>query len=356
MNHRIAHLAVRLAPPALDGGEGAQVTVQLLPAGLFRAQDGRPQDIPGWRLDAAAAQRLIAQAQARANPTVIDYEHQTLHSKANGQPAPAAGWFTRLEWREGEGLFAADVQWTAKARAMIGAGEYRFISPVFGYDRQGRVTHLYHAALTNDPALDGMAAVAASLAPQENLMDDLKERLLYLLNLPITTTDQELLDALDKLKAMVTAQGDGQAAATFAGLEPYLVALRAEAQAARDQVAALKAGSQPLEVVEGLKAEVAALRAEHHARQVDDLVKPALADGRLLPAQEQWARELGQGALAALQRYLETAQPIAALTATQTAGKAPEAKPALSDEEWAACRLLGQDPDAYAAFKAGLNR
>ncbi len=61
----------------------------------------------------------------------LDYEHQTLNSESNGQPAPAAGWATRFEWRPGAGLFALDVQWTDRARQMIEAGEYRYISPVF---------------------------------------------------------------------------------------------------------------------------------------------------------------------------------------------------------------------------------
>jgi phage I-like protein len=141
--------------------------LQLLPAGKFHARDGRPTDAPSWYIDGALAQRVIAAAQARANPFLIDYEHQTLNAEKNGQAAPASGWWDAksMEWREGKGLFAVNVEWTDKARAMIAAGEYKFFSPVFKYDKQtGAVTAILMGAITNYPALDGMEALAARAA------------------------------------------------------------------------------------------------------------------------------------------------------------------------------------------------
>lgn len=141
-------------------GEGK--TICLLPVGLFRANDGRPEALPGWILTASNATAIIQAAAAQANDFVIDYEHQTMKTAQNGQPAPAAGWFKRLEWREAAGLFAVDVRWTARASAMIVAGEYRYISPVFNYDSTGLVTRLLSAAITNTPALDGLTDIAAA--------------------------------------------------------------------------------------------------------------------------------------------------------------------------------------------------
>ena len=49
---------------------------------------------------------------------------------------------------------------TDRAAAMIEAGEYRYLSPVFRYDSEtGEVLELLHVALTNTPALDGMDPV-----------------------------------------------------------------------------------------------------------------------------------------------------------------------------------------------------
>lgn len=48
---------------------------------------------------------------------------------------------------------------------MIEAGEYRFISPVFTFDRSGRVTRLLHAALC-DVSVDEMNALPLSVINQ----------------------------------------------------------------------------------------------------------------------------------------------------------------------------------------------
>lgn len=148
----------------------APTTFRILPAGMFRATDGRPATLPGWKVDAQIAAQLIAAIHAQANDLVIDYEHQSTQSPANGQPAPAAGWFKRLEWREGDGLYVMDARWTERARAMIEAGEYRYLSPVFQFDgATGAVTRLHSLALTNTPALNGLVDLSrptASLSRQ----------------------------------------------------------------------------------------------------------------------------------------------------------------------------------------------
>jgi len=136
---------------------------RLIPAGQFRAVDGRPQGLPGWTMDGEAARQIIAAVSALAGDVVIDYEHQTLKASANGTPAPAAGWFKALEWREGDGLYVTDARWTANAAAMLTAREYRYISPVFHYGQtDGRVLSIHSAAITNTPALDGLTDLAAA--------------------------------------------------------------------------------------------------------------------------------------------------------------------------------------------------
>lgn len=137
---------------------------RIIPAGLFKAKDGRPANLAGWKIDAMIAQRVIA-ASSTVDEIVIDYEHQTINAKENGQPAPAAGWFSRMVWRDGLGLFAVDVKWTDKARAMIAAGEYRHISPVFLYSPvSGEVMRITGLGLTNNPALPGLTDLAAMSA------------------------------------------------------------------------------------------------------------------------------------------------------------------------------------------------
>ena len=147
--------------------EAASAEFRIIPQGEFRSIDGRPEGLPGWKMDSVIAGGIAADLAAR-DALVIDYEHQTLRVKQNGQPAPAAGWLSRVTWREGLGLFAVDVKWTDKAKQMIGAGEYRFISPVFTFDKtSGNVGRLIGLGLTNNPGLTGLtdlSKVALSLS------------------------------------------------------------------------------------------------------------------------------------------------------------------------------------------------
>jgi len=99
----------------------------------------------------------------------IDYEHQSL---AVSQPRadalrPAAGWIGKLQVR-GDGLWAADVEWTEKARTLLATGEYRYFSPVIYWadDNWSELTGLGPVALTNDPAMSDVVPLAASTRRQ----------------------------------------------------------------------------------------------------------------------------------------------------------------------------------------------
>ncbi|MNZ94279.1 Mu-like prophage I protein [compost metagenome] len=174
---------------------------------------------------------------------------------------------------------------------MIEAGEYRYLSPVFSYDpKTGDVLDLHHVGLTNYPALDGMAALPAL------------------------------------------------AAARF-GLAGW-----------KDQDTARATAASDSEVV-SLKQEVAALRAAQSESEVEQLVQSGLTAGRLLPAQELWARELGHSSIAALKGYLEKTPviPTLARCLAQERQDAPTNVDELPPEALAACRGLGISPEDYLA-------
>lgn len=333
--------------------------IQLLPAGEFRSWDGRPANAPAWKMNAALAANLIAAAAARETPYVIDYDHQFLRAEKNGQPAPAAGWFKQLEWREGVGLFAVDVAWTDRAREMIESGEYRYISPVVRFDKAGAVTGLLMAAITNVPAIDGMEEImlaAASLSldqpNQETSMDDLLEQLRWLLNLPVGSTAEDILAQLQKLTDAIKQDQTTVAAAGF-DITAYIGAKRAE-------IAALSAAAPDpakwvaIGTMQELQGQVASLSGELSGIKVDAVVKEALASGRLLPPMEAWAREFGAKDLAALSAYLKNAPVIEALTGTQTGGKTPAGTDtaALSADQLDLCRQMAIDPEDFKATLA----
>lgn len=339
-----------------DAGE-----LQLTPAGSFRGIDGRPVDAAHWYIDAEVAARVIAFNASREIDLVIDYEHQTLHKEKNGQPAPAAGWFSGADliWRDGEGLFAK-VDLTQRAQDHIAAKEYKYLSPVFYYKKgTGEILGLHSAALTNTPNIDGMAelAIAAASAeleqltnPQESNMEikELLERIRYLLNLPALATPEEIANELQKAVDLVKGGAAAEVAANTLGVVGVL-------EAQRTQIAALSAATPdlskfaPVEAMQLLQSEVATLRAEKVEREVDGVVVAALTAGKLLPPQEKWARELGKTNMAALTSYIETAHGIDALTGTQTQGKQPAItqQGELSESQLAMCTATGVSPEDF---------
>lgn len=98
----------------------------------------------------------------------VDYEHQTfdaLNTRPDGL-RPAAGWIGRLEVRD-DGLWAVDVTWTGRAAELLRNGEYRYFSPVIYWEDEARTSFagLGPVALTNDPAMRGVQALAARCEP-----------------------------------------------------------------------------------------------------------------------------------------------------------------------------------------------
>lgn len=121
--------------------------IELLPAGpAIQGADGR-----AWTLPDPTA--LIDAFTARNKPLVVDWEHSSEHRAPQGLDAPAAGWINRLEARNG--AIWGHVEWTPKAVQQIAAKEYRFLSPVFTYQKtDNQIIELVSAGLTNQPNLN----------------------------------------------------------------------------------------------------------------------------------------------------------------------------------------------------------
>jgi hypothetical protein len=111
------------------------------------------------------ADQALAAFEKLGRRLVIDYEHQSLGKDFNrriDQLAPAAGWTGKLEVRN-DGLWAAGVEWTPRARQLIAAGEYAYFSPVIYWmdETCTQLQSLGPVALTNDPAMRGVQRLAA---------------------------------------------------------------------------------------------------------------------------------------------------------------------------------------------------
>jgi phage I-like protein len=341
--------------------------VQLLPSGKFNAVDGRPADVADnhWLMDEIAFQALKANTPHQEGDLVIDYEHQTLKAKENGQPAIASGFFNIDDVRfiEGKGLFIKP-KWTEKAQAHLSAGEYKYISAVFGYDATtGRPSYLHSAALVNRPGVDGMkplTLLAADLYLKKTNTNNQKD----------TAVNPILLAILQALGIKVDGDLPTEPAALSAlntQVTTALAALQADAgkvASLNDQVAVLSAGQAnpathvPIAAITELQNTVAALQAQVSGGEVEKLVQQGLADGRIIASMEGWATELGKQSVAQLQAYLDKSAPIAALSGKQTKDLNLDAEgnkltgvAALSAEDKDAATALGISHEDFAKQK-----
>lgn len=346
---------VELSALLVDLADGAPTEIKLVPFGQFRsARDSRPVGVPAWVMNAENAQAILSAQSQLKSQFLVDYDHQTLRADKNGQPAPAAGWGGALEWREGDGLYATKMDWTPAALNAINAKEYRYISPVIKFDpKTGDVTGVPMAALVNFPALDGLNDLAAAAAQlftnptQETNMEEILERLRYLLNLPLTSTPEDISAELDKLKVMITGS-----AGTTEGLAALLTAKADEIAALSAQITDQVDPTQyaPIAVVTELRSQLSVLSGNTLELQVEKLIKSGTDSGKLIgDFEKSWAAEMGKKDIAALQAYLDGAQPIAALSGMQSKGIAPDmtqtAALSATAEEIAVAEQLGVSID-----------
>ena len=150
---------------ALEAHRGAGAIapewITLIPAANFKGFDGRGP----YRLDqpehvVAATEEMIAKHMTAGLP--LDFDHATDFAAPEGRQAPAAGWIKQV--RAVNGVIQGRIEWTTKGKDAVEAHEYRYVSPVFEYDDEGRVVRLLRAALTNNPNLNLPAIASAESA------------------------------------------------------------------------------------------------------------------------------------------------------------------------------------------------
>lgn len=161
--------------------------IQLLPVGPeVKGRDGR-----NWlndRLDI-----ILAAFNAEGKDLPIDWEHASELKAPKGDQAPAAGWMKAMELRNGETWVRA--QWTPKAIEQIINREYRYISPVFVYEKESRrIVRITSAGLTNQPNLYIAALNQETKKEKEDIME--LAQLLAALGLPATATFAEALNRI----------------------------------------------------------------------------------------------------------------------------------------------------------------
>lgn len=348
---------------ATDVGDG---WYQLLPAGRFRARDGRPFDVPdGWLMNADIAARLIAGVRALDQDVLIDYEHNQCRKNEGLVPAAllAAGWFNadEMQWREDQGLFIKP-RWTPAAQSHIDNKEFGFLSAVFPYDDNGEPLLLRMTALTNDPGVTGMKKLAVLAAafvfpPQEeHPMNEKLRQLLARLGITVAEnlelSDEQAtaaLSALDTLTAKADKHGE---------LSTQVATLSAELDTARAAGGAVDLNRWvPVETVNALRTQLAEISGKHSTATLSAVIDAAEQDGRIFKCERSYFEQLGgQIGVAALSAQLDQKQPIAALTAQQTetasiAATGKEKIAVLSADELAAVKALGMTAAEFVKIR-----
>ena len=317
---------------------------------------GRNQTDKGaFLFDDKAADLVMSTYRQRAVPLMGDYEHQTANATKNGQPAPASitEWTPEIR-RDASGgpeLWATQVKWTDRARAMLQAGEYRFFSRMFLFDDDKRPTWLINIALTNNPATHGQEPlVAATAATQGDIMDTCADcgRLSAKLSAMadehrahlkgLVEDHQQKIDGLTaKLKSFEdwAAEeskehgGDGKASATatLTAFRRDICTLTGEKTLA-GAMGVLKAHKQSHEQHAVLTADLAKQKTEALTAQFGATLDTAVKDGKITPAQKEYwqaqAKDIGpEKGLAMLTGFVATMQPIVSDKSQLPAGQQP---------------------------------
>lgn len=260
-----------------EGLEQIPSVIKLLPLGCVESQKGQ------FKVDEESFQEMKQQFLSRGIDIVIDYEHQTLKDVQ----APAAGWIKELLLVDG--AIAAKVDWTEKAKEYLKNKEYRYISPVIRTRKSdGKAVGLHSAGLTNTPAINNMYSIVNKDYEGGNEMD-LFKKLVELMGLEEGVTEEELLKALEEKLDTAKEEPEEEpdedkvvANKTICGL----LGLKAKATT-EDAAAAIMA----LKTKGDLEIKVLKLEEQLAKRDADDLVLQAMKDGKISPAQKEWALE-----------------------------------------------------------------
>ena len=189
--------AGRTLPEKVAAGD--ETWVRLAPWGTHRIWDEEKKKWGGQRLDEAAGSQLV---RAFSGDILVDADH----SSENGGSTEALAWIAGLDARD-DGLWAL-FRWTDKGAEAVSGRRYRFVSPAWTVDDDGRPDLLVSCALTNRPNIPSSKPILNSAAggsgeqPKGNpAMEELKKAL----GLAPDAADADALAAVQALQAEIAS-------------------------------------------------------------------------------------------------------------------------------------------------------
>ncbi|MCW5720421.1 MAG: hypothetical protein KIS86_04685 [Devosia sp.] len=244
--------------------------VQLLPAGPeIVARDGRR-----WTFE---PQTILNAFTANRGPLVIDYEHGQDHLATAGVKAPAAGWITAMEARDG--AIWGKVEWTATAAREIVERAYRFLSPSMRHTKNGVLTRLQGAGLVNRPALEMTALSREEHSHQKEPLMTLKA-IATALGLADSAGEAAVLAAIagrDTERETLCSALAIDVASDTAALTTAVTTL------VNDHKTAL-ARAEDTSELETLRTSLASIQADRLTEKIEKALDDAQAAGKITPA------------------------------------------------------------------------
>lgn len=329
---------------------GAPEWIHVMQAGKFTLHDGRG---PFHLKDPA---RVAAASRRETVDLVIDRDHQ-IQLAPRGTPIKAAGWIKQIEARA-DGLWAR-VEWTQAAAAEIAAKEYRYISPVFNYDKKtGEILRITHASLTNDPAMELTAVASANRFNPEEEEDDPMNKTLTAIAALLGLSAPENEDAVLAAAQSHVERAKSDAAALGDLRKSLGVADGADAATALATASALVAGKKnvdpaqyvPMSVHQELAAQLSKIQQGLAADKAQGAVATAMKEGKVSPAQKEWATAYASADPDGFAKFVAAAPVIVA--SGQTASSRPAPKEGELDEtESVICAQLGLTKEQFLAAK-----
>lgn len=338
----------------MAGGDSVPDAFQVFPYGLVEIEGAE-----SFLVDADAMNGVIERFNARGLDMVIDYEHQT----EEGTEAPAAGWIKTLENRGENGLWAS-VEWTARAREYLEKKEYRYFSPVFLVSKSGRkLSELLRVALTNAPRLNWIKPIVAKSPPDagspsahggtapslgtgsiplNNHDSERRERMEFLkqvarkVGLPETAGAEEVIGAVEKLRN-----------SEIVACKEILDAIGLPEGAGKSEaVATIHALRQRPD----LTSEVAGLKRRLAERDRDEMVSAALKEGKITPAQREWAENYALADPEGFRLFVAKAPQVVPIEQTGMVGRADPNSGNPDSEQLHINKLLGINEETWKKY------
>lgn len=260
----------------------------------------------------------------------FDAAHGMLNPSAPPDSHKALGWFIPVIKDDVEGggglaLFASEIQWTKAGLEALQAREFRFFSPAITVDPESRrITGLINVALTNIPATKNQRPLVLDASEAEpKTIEETKDM-------------KVLLDTLG-------ASDESGAVAMVGELQSFKADILAALDGVSDKEAAEKIASLSQLAKDAIeaKAQVAALEKEKAEQARVAKLDALCAEGKLPPAQKEFAAKLSDEQL---DEFVKTLSSIVGKAVEEP--KDHDKVETLSDEEKEAGRLLFGDENA----------